>query len=402
MTARPRRGISSSQWRAKNAGHASCTPRPRASVAMITSRPRRLAAPRVACHCRRGRAAGDVGGGSAARARNDAGRRPCPTTSLGGKGYYLQQAKAGPQRPVEEQNLPLLALSRRRRRRRCRRRLHPQPLIRRSRGLACKLLWWVCPLCRCEAYRKQAIADAAELWRAAAATRIQAAWRGVLARTHARALRRLLPPTHPALRRRWAAERCGEAAAPLVACLDAGAAELDALFAELDAAAAGRASLYTDLERRCGGGSASAAAAAAAGASSPAAPPAEHGSSSGAGNVLGAAGTGAASPLDWEAVLDRCLRRDAQPECPICLTPLEQLRGASRPGGWHAQLGGSSGSGRAPDGRARASGGLTVLSCLHAFHGDCLSALEAFALASEAQPACPCCRAAPYQRLDLR
>ncbi|KAL4427333.1 hypothetical protein ABPG77_003242 [Micractinium sp. CCAP 211/92] len=108
-----------------------------------------------------------------------------------------------------------------------------------------------CPLCRAAAYEKRRIDDAQSLWRHACAARIQAAWRGLQARRAFRALRRLLPPQHPGLRRRWAAEALGDAAAPLVAGVESGAAEVDALFAELDAAAAAAGAVFHQLTSRC-------------------------------------------------------------------------------------------------------------------------------------------------------
>ena len=108
-----------------------------------------------------------------------------------------------------------------------------------------------CPLCRCQAYQKRRIADAELLWRHACAARIQAAWRGRLARRHFRALRRLLPPQHPALRRRWCAERLEEGSAQLVASVEQGCSDIDALFAELSATAAAAGKLYTQLSSRC-------------------------------------------------------------------------------------------------------------------------------------------------------
>ncbi|PRW39168.1 RING finger 32 [Chlorella sorokiniana] len=108
-----------------------------------------------------------------------------------------------------------------------------------------------CPLCRCASYEKQRIHDAALLWQHTCATRIQAVWRGVLGRRQARALRRLLPPTHPAVLRRWAAEELGECSKSLVASVDQGAADIEALFAELDATSCACQGVYTALAARC-------------------------------------------------------------------------------------------------------------------------------------------------------
>ena len=279
-----------------------------------------------------------------------------------------------------------------------------------------------CPLCRCAAYEKRRVETAAAAWRATCATRIQAAWRGARARRHYAALRRLLPPQHPALRRRWAAERLQEGGAALVGRVDAGAAEVEALFAELDAARAARGSVYAALSQRCcavvaaqGGGTAAAVAAVAgeAGGAAGVCQPGAGAAQPSGGGVAAAAGFGAArgaAGFDWEAVLDRCLQRDAAPECSICLGGLGEL-GAAAPGSGAAagacgapsrrrQRPGHGGSGSGSGCAGSGSGGLALLSCSHAFHGGCLSAFEAFAVASERAPACPMCRAA-YTRWDL-
>lgn len=288
-----------------------------------------------------------------------------------------------------------------------------------------------CPLCRCAAYEKRRVETAAAAWRETCATRIQAAWRGARAQRQYAALRRLLPPQHPALRRRWCAERLEEGSAALVGSVDAGAAEVEALFAELDASRAARSSVFTALAQRCcalaaaqGSGVAAAAAdvaveaAGRAGAGQPAAAAAQPRSNGGA--AAGAtAGPAAAAGFDWEAVLDRCLQRDAAPECSICLCSLGELGSAASPSGGVGA--GASACSTQPRRRQRpangsssidssrgagardatsGSGGLAVTSCSHAFHAGCLSAFEAFAVASERAPACPVCRAA-YQRLDL-
>ena len=289
-----------------------------------------------------------------------------------------------------------------------------------------------CPLCRCQAYEKRRIEDGERLWRHTCAARIQAAWRGCLARRAFRALRRLLPPRHPTLRRRWAAEELGESSARLAACVEQGGSDIDALFAELDATAAAAGAVFAALSSRCppaSGGVASAASGSSveafdagetAGQGSPAAarqaaPVPSHQEQQQQQEVEQT--TAVAAP-DWEAVLSRCLQRDEQPECPICLVPLAQLcsGGSSssaqgvvggcsqQPGSafgpasschrQHQQPSSNNGSGSVP------GGGLAVLSCSHAFHGDCLSAFEAFSIASELAAACPCCRST-YARLDL-
>lgn len=316
-----------------------------------------------------------------------------------------------------------------------------------------------CPLCRCQAYQKRRIADAEQLWRQTCATRIQAAWRGCAARRQYRAMRRMHPPPrHPALRQRWAAEQLEERSAGLVARVELGGSEVDALFAELEATAAATDALYTQLSSRCvvGAGSAPAlpwtrrphggeAAVIGAGLDSR---PTQSGMNAaegvpGAGQHPPAAAQQSGEPglqvhqprgaLDWEPVIQRCLERDERPECPICLAPLACLRDSSaqaaqgrrircdiqnhsssrRPSGWEASQPGRQHhtvaskqqkatqrmEHEAPSGGKNR--GLAVLSCSHAFHRDCLSALEAFALASDlGPPRCPCCRCV-YERLDL-
>lgn len=272
-----------------------------------------------------------------------------------------------------------------------------------------------CPLCRCAAYEKRRIDDAERLWRHTCAARIQAAWRGRLARRDYRALRRLLPPTHPALRRRWAADALGESAAPLVQGVERGAADIDALFAELDASAAAVSAVYRQLRDRCaaaasgGAGPDDGTAAGAAAAAADRAPPSTQQQATGADSrqTSGVAASPAAQQQhqqpeqpDWEAVLARCLERDGQPECAVCLAPLGQLCSGARQGGGSSSNAGQ-GAGRGRHRRqASATGGIAVLSCTHGFHSDCLSAVEAFAVASELAPCCPCCRST-YARLDL-
>ncbi|KAJ9517624.1 hypothetical protein QJQ45_025042, partial [Haematococcus lacustris] len=95
-----------------------------------------------------------------------------------------------------------------------------------------------CPLCRAAQYQKRLIQDGAERYRTACATRIQAAVRGHLARKRYRELRKHHAPADPRLRRQWAAERLGESSSSLIQGLDSARGDLDALFAEMDAALA--------------------------------------------------------------------------------------------------------------------------------------------------------------------
>ena len=264
-----------------------------------------------------------------------------------------------------------------------------------------------CPLCRAAAYEKRRIDDALLLWRHTCAARIQAAWRGVQARRAFRGLRRLLPPQHPGLRRRWAAEALGEAAAPLVAGVESGAAEVDALFAELDATAAAAGAVFQELSSRCPAREPSAAASGsldvlAAADSQDTVQTAQPGST--VDNGLGACKPPSSAPmqqLEWEAAISRCLERDDNPECAICLHQLScSSTGQSSGHGSSSSSSSCSRGGRHAERQGQRPAGIAVLSCSHAFHADCLSAFEAFAVSSDLRPACPCCRAA-YARMDL-
>lgn len=264
-----------------------------------------------------------------------------------------------------------------------------------------------CPLCRAAAYEKRRIDDAQRLWRHACAARIQAAWRGLQARRSYRALRRLLPPKHPVLRRRWAVEALGDAAAPLVAGVESGAAEVDALFAELNATSAAAGAVFQQLSARfpmyepavAAGGSVQPSTAI----NSQDAPlQAQAGSradgSPGAGKAL------CLAPMqqhDWEAAIARCLGRDEQPECAICLIPLgQQCSSGAGSRGCSTGRGSVSKGGKHTNIQSQRLAGIAVLSCSHAYHADCLSAFEAFAVSSDLPTVCPCCRAA-YARMDL-
>lgn len=292
-----------------------------------------------------------------------------------------------------------------------------------------------CPLCRCQAYQKRRIADAELLWRHTCASRIQAAWRGLLARRQFRALRRLLPPQHPVLKRRWCAEQLEEGSSRLVASVEQGAGDIDALFAELSATAAAAAAVFSQLSSRRGDVAEPAGDTSAAAVQSPAgsegsaeAPPNDQ--------IPLAANDQQATMVtqqqqhaqeqqqqqcDWEAIINTSLQRDDQPECAICLAPL-QVHSRSNHSSNQAcdalSNSNSRGTATGSQGHKRqrhtlrqlqplqercvgAGGSLAVLSCSHAFHGGCLSAFEAFAIASETgAPRCPCCRST-YERLDL-
>ncbi|XP_054582227.1 RING finger protein 32 isoform X3 [Eptesicus fuscus] len=67
-----------------------------------------------------------------------------------------------------------------------------------------------CPLCRKSQYQTRVIHDAARLFKAKCAIRIQACWRGHVVRKWYRDLRRTLPPTDAKLRRKFFEEKLPE------------------------------------------------------------------------------------------------------------------------------------------------------------------------------------------------
>ena len=92
-----------------------------------------------------------------------------------------------------------------------------------------------CPVCRKLHYRKRAIDDGANLYRAECATRIESAWRGVLAR---RSTAKALRHANPQRLRRYCEQRLGGLTDALVGRLDAEHSAIDALFAEIDSSVA--------------------------------------------------------------------------------------------------------------------------------------------------------------------
>lgn len=250
----------------------------------------------------------------------------------------------------------------------------------------------------------------------------------------------------PAVCRRWVADKLQRRADKLVEVLEPAGGEIEALFAELDATVRQSKVVYRQLDARrpqdaaqhgiISSGAHSVLQPASAGQQQgPAAPPAAAATGRGAqGRGMQASDDAAPSstPVDWAAVTGAFLARDGNPECPICLAPLarpvlpphplgEAVRstegvepaaaGSSLPasGAVHSKQHASSGIQTSQQQQSpvcgcsstgSSTGRLAVLSCSHAFHCDCLSLFEAFQLASEAVPRCPCCRS-EYARMVL-
>ena len=211
-----------------------------------------------------------------------------------------------------------------------------------------------CPLCRCQTYTRRSVAALD------------------------RALRQAPAPSasQPVLRRRWCAEQLAARSDRLVDEVEESSCEIDALFAELDDSLAAAGAQTQQLAGVAGLGVAGARQESLGATNSVA--PAEPGPA--AAGPRGCSGKDPGGTVDWEGILQRCLLRDEQLECPICLAAL-QPSSSGGGGGDHA-------------------GGIAVLSCSHACHAHCLDAFEAYALASELPQACPCCRAL-YARMDL-
>ncbi|XP_057586807.1 RING finger protein 32 [Hippopotamus amphibius kiboko] len=194
-----------------------------------------------------------------------------------------------------------------------------------------------CPLCRKSQYQTRVIHDAARLFRAKCAARIQAAWRGHVVRTWYRELRRTLPPADARLRRTFFEAKFTELSHRLLCSYHT---DLDELFSEIDRCLAANRRVLQQLEGACGR---------------------------------------ALSEEDWGRIRTQALHREA-PECPICLTALS-VGGQARPG--------------------PASRETVLLSCSHVFHHTCLLALEEFSLGdSSPLHACPLCRSC-YQKKIL-
>nr|KAF6470234.1 ring finger protein 32 [Molossus molossus] len=144
-----------------------------------------------------------------------------------------------------------------------------------------------CPLCRKSQYQTRVIHDAARLFKATCATRIQACWRGHVVRTWYRDLRRTRPPTDPKLRRRFFEEKFTAISQRLLRSYHT---DIDELFAEIDHCLAINRSVLQQLGGQCG-------------------------------RQL--------TDGDWQTIQAQALRRETS-ECSICLTPLSLSSGRSQ------------------------------------------------------------------------
>ncbi|CAK6434189.1 unnamed protein product, partial [Pipistrellus nathusii] len=106
-----------------------------------------------------------------------------------------------------------------------------------------------CPLCRRSQYQTRVIHDAARLFRAQCATRIQACWRGHVVRKWYWDLRRTLPPTDAKLRRKFFEEKFTEISQRMLCSYHT---DIDELFAEIDHCLAVNRSVLQQLDGQCG------------------------------------------------------------------------------------------------------------------------------------------------------
>ncbi|KAM4026935.1 RING finger protein 32 isoform 1-T5 [Anomaloglossus baeobatrachus] len=173
-----------------------------------------------------------------------------------------------------------------------------------------------CPMCRRNQYQTRVIHDAAQLFRAKCATRIQACWRGYIVRKWYKHLRQTRPPKDPKLRKKYFEEKFSEISDRLVRCCNS---DIEGLFSEIDQAIAFSHNIFHQLEQKCNP---------------------EFGDA------------------DWEKIQLQAVRQEIL-DCPICIMPLspntEEQQGPSiRP--------------------------TVLLSCSHVFHHACLQAFEEFSL----------------------
>ncbi|XP_044151067.1 RING finger protein 32 [Bufo gargarizans] len=173
-----------------------------------------------------------------------------------------------------------------------------------------------CPMCRRNQYQTRVIHDAAQLFRAQCATRIQACWRGYRVRKWYKHLRQTTPPKDPKLRKKFFEEKFSEISDRLVICCNP---DIDGLFSEIDQSVAISHNVFHQLEQKCN-------------------------------HEIGEA--------DWEKIQLQAVRQEIL-DCPICIMPLwandEEHRSPSiRP--------------------------TVLLSCSHVFHHACLQAFEEFSL----------------------
>ncbi|KAG9476423.1 hypothetical protein GDO78_003137 [Eleutherodactylus coqui] len=173
-----------------------------------------------------------------------------------------------------------------------------------------------CPMCRRNQYQTRVIHDAAQMFRAKCATRIQACWRGYIVRKWYRHLRQTTPPKDPKLRKKFFEEKFSEMSDRLVRCCSS---DLDGLFREIDHSIAMSHKVFHQLEQKCN-------------------PEIDE--------------------ADWEKIQLQAVRQEIL-DCPICIMPLSP----------------SNEEHRSPPPRLT-----VLLSCSHVFHHTCLQAFEEFSL----------------------
>ncbi|XP_070281030.1 RING finger protein 32 [Myotis yumanensis] len=136
-----------------------------------------------------------------------------------------------------------------------------------------------CPLCRKSQYQTRVIYDAARLFKAKCAIRIQACWRGHVVRKWYQDLRRTMPPTDTKLRRKFFEEKFTEISRRMLCSYHT---DIDELFAEIDHCLAINRSVLQQLDGQCGR---------------------------------------RLTDDDWQEIQAQALQREAS-ECSICLAPL--------------------------------------------------------------------------------
>ncbi|XP_075684816.1 RING finger protein 32 [Rhinoderma darwinii] len=173
-----------------------------------------------------------------------------------------------------------------------------------------------CPMCRRNQYQTRVIHDAAHLFRAKCATRIQACWRGYIVRKWYKHLRQTTPPKDPKLRKKFFEEKFSEISDRLVRCCNP---DIDGLFSEIDQSIAISHKVFHQLEQKCN-------------------------------PEIGEA--------DWEKIQLQAVRHEIL-DCPICIMPLCPNN---------------------EEQRSRSNRTAVLLSCSHVFHRACLQAFEEFSV----------------------
>ncbi|XP_077124714.1 RING finger protein 32 isoform X1 [Ranitomeya variabilis] len=173
-----------------------------------------------------------------------------------------------------------------------------------------------CPMCRRNQYQTRVIHDAARLFTAKCATRIQACWRGYIVRKWYKHLRQTRPPKDPKLRKKFFEEKFSEISDRLVRCCNP---DIEGLFREIDQAVAFSHNIFQQLEQKC---------------------------------------QPEINEAYWEKIQLQAVRQEIV-DCPICIMPLSPINEEHR----------------SPSNRPT-----VLLSCSHVFHNACLQAFEEFSL----------------------